>query len=281
MLPDQVFVFAFIEYGLEEADRHHVQGGILAAPLRTPVPQGGPTAPAEASEADGSGETEVAEVEMPDDSPRNTIPTDEEPHDPETSADEVEAEEASPQAQVLEQLLQVQSFLTEQRIQSGFALGIRQHEVTLTDVNLLAIAQAAQDRQLSIETEFLQEAELGANWLWTLPNRKGQELRILAVPKLLDDLTLSYPSLNQRIGDQGPLQVEALIAAAGQRRATPVYVLYNDVINQPVQSGCFFVMAKAMVSLIRNNKTSWRDVQAEASPRPWDELVSLAPPAKT
>lgn len=170
----------------------------------------------------------------------------------------------------LAKTLYEQSEWTKQRIIDGLNYEILQRELTLTETNLLMIAQ--QENLELKKTEFPNESVSGADWLWIL-DIDLVEFQVLVQAKRLDTNTLTYPSLDQKIGFDGIYQVDQLIDYAGQIHAIPIYVFYNFVKESPIfESGCFFSSARSIAALVYEGRKSWNDVKKDADPKNWGEI---------
>ncbi len=110
--------------------------------------------------------------------------------------------------------------------------GLSFNEETITETILLDLQTNYPGHVQVVAFNKLEEAQTGADWLWSFVNANGsQSLTMLVQAKRLENSERSYLKLDQNIGKRTPpiRQIDQLLATAKQQNVPALYAFYNHV----------------------------------------------------
>jgi hypothetical protein len=135
------------------------------------------------------------------------------------------------------------------------------NKVNITEPTITnQILTTVQNNATFVQVATPNEADTGADWLWTIQSEGGNRSKVYCQAKILNPQNGNYPHLDHRVGGHGgQLQVDILLNTAQQNNAAAYYVLYNYTFyngmlteyNNP-ENGVFVVPANMMKNQIDN-----------------------------
>jgi hypothetical protein len=158
------------------------------------------------------------------------------------------------------------------------------NNITITEPTVTnQVLTTVQNNATFVQTAIPNEAQTGADWIWTIQSEGGQRSKVYCQAKILDWQNGNYPHLAHRVGGPtGQLQVDILLNAAQQNNAAAYYVLYNYTFydgrlteyNNP-NNGVFVVPANLMKNQIDNFVN---DVYTGNTSLHWSSIKNIAMP---
>ena len=126
-------------------------------------------------------------------------------------------------------LFELLAFGTRNRLRLGSVHNVRQGEETITDINLLEMAQANFTNLRLWKCPKDQEPLIGIDWEWLIRVGSNPWRRYAVQAKRLNAKSTAYENLNHQVGSKTDpknprqKQIDILKRYAGAKRAMPLY----------------------------------------------------------
>lgn len=115
---------------------------------------------------------------------------------------------------------------------SAKTIGLAYNEETITETMLLNLKMHYPGEVTIIAFNKAEEAECGADWMWTFLSADEQSsITMVVQAKRLDNGERAYAGIKRNIGTKMPLvrQIDRLLATAQKYSVPPVYAFYNHL----------------------------------------------------
>lgn len=131
---------------------------------------------------------------------------------------------------------------TERRLDAGRAVGVAQHEETITETILLRMALALPNLKIETFSRAEESQRTGADWVWWWEGHKYWFGGLVQAKRLLDAPSrphyhLGYLPAFNGIGPS-PRQVDRLLAESRRVALPAMYALYNESVGQHRVRAC-------------------------------------------
>jgi len=117
---------------------------------------------------------------------------------------------------------------TSRAIANGVNVGIKVHEETITNLNLVDVAMRHRPYVQTVACNRVEEGTTtGADWLWMI-GRPGRWLPILVQAKLVNTASAMCRGFRQKLPGRKALQFDLFTQYAKAQRFYPLYCVYSD-----------------------------------------------------